>query len=175
MAKIPWAYLLAGPAFDEGRLGLYPKNGTGSQVRTLVAYADICCRQSSKIVAKAITPFVSLPIPASANYQSRCRHAIKIETVPLFCREGTVTADGTKVSFETSPATKVRPCLCHVLKGPHPNPPGRPKPASLSEYEGAFTWPIRQQRKNLMSSSSAADPLDTRQPCAPSSWATPLD
>ena len=41
-AKIPWAHIdFAGPAFNEGKAwGYTPKNGTGSQVRTLVAYAE---------------------------------------------------------------------------------------------------------------------------------------
>ncbi|PRA06357.1 leucyl aminopeptidase [Arthrobacter sp. MYb229] len=40
--KIPWAHIdFAGPAFNEGSpWGYTPKNGTGSQVRTLVAYAE---------------------------------------------------------------------------------------------------------------------------------------
>lgn len=40
--KIPWAHIdFAGPAFNEGiAWGYTPKNGTGSQVRTLVAYAE---------------------------------------------------------------------------------------------------------------------------------------
>lgn len=40
--KIPWAHIdFAGPAFNEGSAwGYTPKNGTGSQVRTLVAYAE---------------------------------------------------------------------------------------------------------------------------------------
>ena len=40
--KIPWAHIdFAGPAFNEGSAwGYTPKNGTGSQVRTLVGYAE---------------------------------------------------------------------------------------------------------------------------------------